>query len=131
MLRVSNVQNPPDARLVVSRTHRSPLIERIKAPLGILTERSVGSVGIKAALVASDQADLYVHGGGGAKRWDSCAPEAIVRGAGGIFTDLDGVPIDYRSADLVLHSGMVVSNPALGERVLSVTRGLRRTKDEG
>jgi 3'(2'), 5'-bisphosphate nucleotidase len=82
-------------------------------------------VGVKVARVATGQADLYVHAGGGAKRWDSCAPEAILVAAGGRFTDLDGLPIDYASPDLRLTNGMIASNGALHEIVLAVARERR------
>ncbi|MEO7328744.1 MAG: inositol monophosphatase family protein [Minicystis sp.] len=68
---------------------------------------------MKVWRVASAAADLYGHAGLGAKRCDSCAPEAILAAAGGHFTDLDGAPIDYTSPDLMLRNGILASNDAL------------------
>ena len=63
-----------------------------------------------------------MHGGGGAKRWDTCGPEAILVAAGGRFTDLDGALIDYRATDLTVRTGIVASNGLLHDAVLAVTQ---------
>ncbi len=125
-LRVSTLADPAEATLMVSRSHRPPrFMEAMHAALGIHRIVPCGSVGVKVARVASAAADLYVHAGLGAKRWDSCAPEAILAAAGGRFSDLDGTPIDYASADLMLRSGLIASNGALFERVRAALAGQR------
>jgi 3'(2'), 5'-bisphosphate nucleotidase len=58
-----------------------------------------GSVGIKCALVAQGAADLYVHPVPFLKEWDTCAPEAVLRGAGGRVTDCAGEPLTYGHPD--------------------------------
>src|SRR5690606_16214838 len=89
-LAVSATERFDVARMLVSRSHRPPLIEPLCRRLGIRTLVPCGSVGVKVARLARGQADLYVHAGLGMKRWDTCAPEAILRAAGGKLTDLDG-----------------------------------------
>ena len=81
-LHVSAVSNPSEARLLVSRSHRPPMIEPLIHRLGITRTVACGSVGVKIARIVFGEGDLYVHGRG-AKRWDSCAPEALLVGAGG------------------------------------------------
>ena len=111
-----------DATLVVSRSHRAPeFLEPIINGLGITRVVPCGSVGVKVARIARGEADLYIHGGGGAKRWDTCAPEAILAAAGGHFTDLEGADIDYSSPDLVQRTGILASNGALHAAALHVT----------
>lgn len=124
-LRVTAERSPANARLLVSRSHRPRLVEPFTGRLGITALVPCGSVGVKVARLASGAADLYVHGGGGASRWDSCAPEAVLAGAGGSFTDLDGELIDYADADLTLPNGIVASNGALHPAVLEAIRELR------
>jgi 3'(2'), 5'-bisphosphate nucleotidase len=121
-LAVSAVADPRAATLVVSRSHRPAIVEPVIARLGIPRVVPCGSVGVKVARLAQARADLYVHGGAGAKRWDTCAPEAVLVAAGGRFTDLAGEPIDYACADLAVRRGIVASNGALHEAVLGVTR---------
>ena len=125
-LRVTTERDPANARLLVSRSHRPRLVEPFTSRLGLTRLVPCGSVGVKVARLASGQADLYVHGGGGASRWDSCAPEAILAGAGGLFTDLDGERIDYADADLTLPNGIVASN---GARHPAVLEALREQRD--
>jgi 3'(2'), 5'-bisphosphate nucleotidase len=125
-LRVSALSDAREATLLVSRSHRPPrFIEAMSEALGIRRVVPCGSVGVKVARVASAAADLYVHAGLGAKRWDACAPEAILAAAGGRFSDLDGAPIDYTSADLMLRNGLVASNEALFDQVRAAIVGAR------
>lgn len=120
-LTVSDVRDPRQATMVVSRSHRPAIVEPILDRLGIASVFPCGSVGVKVARIAARAADLYVHGGAGAKRWDTCAPEAVLVAAGGRFTDLSGAPIDYASADLHLRRGLVATNGPLHDAVLAVT----------
>jgi 3'(2'), 5'-bisphosphate nucleotidase len=120
-LRVTTVRDPREATMMVSRSHRPRIVEPVIERLGIHKTVSCGSVGVKVARIALGEADLYVHGGRGAKRWDSCAPEAILIAAGGRFTDIEGELIDYAAADLMLDNGLVASNGALHDTVLAVT----------
>lgn len=121
-LRVSAVSAPADATLIVSRSHRPKEIEPLLARLGISKVVPCGSVGVKIARIATGEVDLYVHGGGGAKLWDSCAPEAVLLGAGGSFTDLSGAPIDYKGPGLKLGRGIIASNGALQAAVVAAAR---------
>ncbi|NOX63019.1 MAG: 3'(2'),5'-bisphosphate nucleotidase CysQ [Chloroflexi bacterium] len=109
-LRVSDVAEPASMRLVVSRSHRNPLLDQIKAALGLTRERISGSVGLKCGLIARREADLYLHPAPGIKEWDSCAPEAILRAAGGQMTDCWGRALRYNKEDVVQHGGLVASN---------------------
>ncbi|WP_437653780.1 3'(2'),5'-bisphosphate nucleotidase CysQ family protein [Sorangium sp. So ce1182] len=121
-LRVSSVAAPADAALIVSRSHRPKELEPLIARLGITRVVPCGSVGVKIARIATGEVDLYIHGGGGAKLWDSCAPEAVLLGAGGRFTDLAGAPIDYAGPGLKLARGIIASNGALQDAVVAAAR---------
>jgi 3'(2'), 5'-bisphosphate nucleotidase len=112
-LSVSSVSDPHAATLMVSRSHRPAMLDPLIQRLGIERVVPCGSVGVKISRLVLGQGDLYVHGGLGAKRWDTCAPEAILAAAGGRFSDLAGKPIEYASGDLVLRNGIVASNGAL------------------
>jgi 3'(2'), 5'-bisphosphate nucleotidase len=125
-LAVTNVSNPKEARAVVSRSHRSRELEPVLARLGITNEVSVGSVGLKVARVVTGAADVYVHPNRGAKKWDSCAPSAILEAAGGSFTDVDGNAIDYRAPSLDLARGIAATNGVLHPAVIAACRGAMR-----
>ncbi len=109
-LHVSDVSEPSQMRLVVSRSHRNPIVDGIKQALGIDQERISGSVGLKCGLIARNEADLYLHPAPGLKEWDTCAPEAILFGAGGRVTDCWGRPFLYNQPDVHRHFGLVASN---------------------
>jgi 3'(2'), 5'-bisphosphate nucleotidase len=96
-IHVSHVTELAQVRCAVSRFHRSKNVDAKLATLGCKELVPVGSSGIKGVLVANAGLELYAHPSRGkVKLWDACAPEAIVRAAGGIYTDGKGVPFDYR-----------------------------------
>ncbi len=101
------------ARCAVSRFHRSKSLDAKLTRLGALELRPIGSSGIKGVVVANGQVEIYAHPSRGkVKLWDACAPEAIVRAAGGYYTDASGVPFDYRG-EVAQGQGTVAANPAL------------------
>lgn len=106
-------------RVMISRARPPRILRAIQAELGAVRTIPCGSVGAKVAFVARGDADLYVHGSGAAKRWDTCGPEAVILAAGGRFTDLEGASIDYTSPDLAIRRGLVASSSALHARVLA------------
>lgn len=112
-IHVSAVAEPREAHVLCSRSHRSGRLARALGRLAPRQVQPMGSAGLKGAHVAQGSADLYVTLGASGKLWDSCALDAIVRAAGGIVTDTGGVPIDYRSPEMSLRSGLVVANPEL------------------
>lgn len=120
-LRVSDAKDPSSLRLVVSRSHRSHDTDDLVQRLGITQERKSGSVGLKVGLIAEQQADLYVHLSSKSSAWDACAPEAILRAAGGSFRDLQGDPFVYNGESMANERGILACNAAcLGEVLPSV-----------
>jgi 3'(2'), 5'-bisphosphate nucleotidase len=125
-LRVSDVAEPKDLRLVVSRSHRSKTTDAVVQRLGITKETESGSVGLKCGLLAEARCDLYVHVSDKSFRWDNCAPEAVIRSAGGTLTDLAGARYRYDGAELQNHRGLLACNAAAFERVLPVASQVAR-----
>ena len=117
-LSVSAIADPHAIRLVASASHRSEAIDRVRAVLGVTDEMNVGSVGLKLALIAQGDRDLYVNPNSKSSLWDSAAPEAILVEAGGILSDLAGKPLDYRGPELRNLRGLVASNGHLHALVL-------------
>lgn len=127
-LRVSDVSETQAAKMMVSRSHRPPLIDPLAKHLGVTQQVPCGSVGVKVSRVVTADAEIYVHAGKGAKLWDTCAPEAILVAAGGRFTDLDGKPIDYAVADISIPNGLVATNAALFDRVVEGVAAVRHPR---
>jgi 3'(2'), 5'-bisphosphate nucleotidase len=123
-LRVSDVSDPSALTLVVSRSHRSSKTDRIAQELGITKELRSGSVGLKIGMVAERVADLYVHASDKSSLWDTCGPEAILRAAGGRFTDVAGDPYRYDVSEMRTARGILACNAATYDRVLAVVRAV-------
>lgn len=122
LLRVSEVRDPREATVAVSRSHRSERVDRVLAELGIQREIRHGSVGMKVTLLATRAADVYIHPTPGTKEWDLCAPEAIVKAAGGEMTDMFGRPLRYNKPDPRNPHGLVATNGYLHRAVLEAIR---------
>ena len=105
--------------MVVSRSRPSAELDAVAASLKLRAKTRVGSAGLKGIKVACGEADVYAHLGRAGYRWDACAPEAIVVGAGGTVTDTFGKAIDYRALELANEDGMVMSNGLLHAAVLA------------
>jgi 3'(2'), 5'-bisphosphate nucleotidase len=114
----SRVSELSQSHILVSRSHHFDRVNHPIEALGAATLSSLGSAGLKGAMVAEGQADAYVAPRRAGKRWDACAIDALVNAAGGCVTDAFGRPIDYRGSTLVNDRGMVVSNLALHRSIL-------------
>jgi 3'(2'), 5'-bisphosphate nucleotidase len=125
--RLRAVPAPESApRLVGSRSHAEPLLVRMQEALGIVDVRPSGSVGVKCGLIARGERDLYVHPVPYLKEWDTCAPEVVLREAGGSVTDCLGAPLRYNRADPVQPDGILACGPGVLERVLETVSGMYR-----
>jgi 3'(2'), 5'-bisphosphate nucleotidase len=119
---------PPGAmRIVVSRSHADATVEALCAALPITERRPSGSVGIKCGLIARGECDLYAHPVPYMGEWDTCAPEVILREAGGTVLDCTGEPLRYNKADPHQPAGILACAPGLLEQVLPVVADAVRT----
>ena len=125
-LTVSTVASPRDLKLVVSRSHRNRAVANVVSQLGIEQETTSGSVGLKAGLIAEQTADLYVHIADKSSKWDACGPEAVLKAAGGRFTDLAGNTYRYGGTDMRNRGGILACNAAAYDAVLPVARDAAR-----
>ena len=123
-LKVTGEARLREMRLAESRSHRGPRMDTVVHALGVRAEVKRHSVGIKVGLLVERQADLYIHLSGKTKQWDTCAPEAVLREAGGRMTDLWGEPLVYNTADVYNHNGLVASNGAAHDLVIARVRPL-------
>jgi 3'(2'), 5'-bisphosphate nucleotidase len=123
-LHVSEHSQTDQLGLIVSRSHRPKSTEQLRRELGIRRETVSGSVGLKIGQIAEQNADLYVHVSDKSSAWDTCAPEAILRAAGGRFTDLAGDAFVYGREDLRTRCGILACNDSAYDRVLPVVRDI-------
>lgn len=124
-LRVSDITDVTQGRLVGSRSQRGPQLERALARLSPRDVLMMGSAGLKGTLVASAEVEAYVAPGYAGQRWDACAADALVTAAGGILTDTHGDPIDYRAPSLSNSRGLIASNGHIHEALVRAFEDLR------
>ncbi len=84
-------------------------------------------MGVKCALITNREADLYVHPVPYLKEWDTCAPEALVRAAGGRVTDCAGRSLQYGKPEPVQPGGIFAATRDVWSLVAPIV--LRETRD--
>jgi 3'(2'), 5'-bisphosphate nucleotidase len=106
-------------RIAVSRSRAPQLVRNIS---GLINAELVplGSAGAKVAAVIGGEADAYVHGGG-FYEWDTAAPVAVARAAGFHASRIDGSPLAYNQADLLMPD-ILVCRPGLAPLLLQAIR---------
>ena len=118
--------DPSSIVLAVSRSHPVRRLDLLASELGIEKVVRYGSVGLKCAMVAEGAADLYVHPSARSYRWDACAPEAVVRAAGGVLVDLAGEPYRYGEGELQNRRGILACSKELLHAVLPIAERIGR-----
>jgi 3'(2'), 5'-bisphosphate nucleotidase len=108
-LRVSSASALEDFRVAIGRTRVPPNVQRfLDARDANAQIRRVGA-SIKLMALARGDLELCLWLHAAEKAWDTCAPEVIVREAGGKMTDVDGNRLVY--GDELKHlRGVVASN---------------------
>ncbi len=118
-IHVSAHETLQGARVLVSRSHLPDEARARMNELGLVTV-PCGSAGVKAAKIACGEGDLYAQPGRAGKLWDACAPEAVVRAAGGVWRTTAGYGYDYTNESLENGSGIVAGNAKLVEAIVAV-----------
>lgn len=89
--------DPPADRFIVTTT-RSHCTELVTSALNALNPNEilrVGGAGYKVLQLLEGKAHAYVFASSGCKKWDTCAPEAVLEAYGGILTDITGEHYAY------------------------------------
>jgi 3'(2'), 5'-bisphosphate nucleotidase len=94
-LQVNSDKNIHNITLIQSRHHYSKKAQQLAEKLGIKKRILQSSLGLKLASIAEGKADIYFNFSGRCHLWDLCAPEIILREAGGIISDKNGSPLSY------------------------------------
>jgi 3'(2'), 5'-bisphosphate nucleotidase len=108
-LRVSGAASLADAVLV--RSHGKP--GRVGEDVRVIGPKRVVetySAGVKLAIVARGEADLYPNTYSQFADWDICAGHVLVTEAGGTVTQLKGDPLTYGNAAFRQHGGILATN---------------------
>lgn len=107
-------------RVIVSRSHAGDVKNALKRSHGDNVDIiSAGGSGYKTIELLKGQANAYVHLTH-IKKWDICAPNAIVNSLNGRFTDLYGKTIDYgdKKAKIVTRGLAVSLDPKIHQNIV-------------
>ncbi|XP_026280716.1 3'(2'),5'-bisphosphate nucleotidase 1 [Frankliniella occidentalis] len=87
---------PANQRIIATtRSHSNALAEQAIEALKADKVLCVGGAGHKVLLLMEGKAHAYVFARDGCKRWDTCAPEAVLEAMGGRLTDMRGNQYAY------------------------------------
>uniref|UniRef100_T1HX87 3'(2'),5'-bisphosphate nucleotidase 1 n=1 Tax=Rhodnius prolixus TaxID=13249 RepID=T1HX87_RHOPR len=83
----------------------------------------------KVILLLEGKAHCYVFPTPGCKRWDTCAPEAVLEAAGGILTDIFGKKYSYSNdTDYLNNDGVLAAlDPKIHKRCLDILNLTNKT----
>ncbi len=109
-------------RLLVSRSHYSPLMKEVAAELHA-NEITMSSIGYKAAAILEGRGDLQLTDGN-LGEWDVAAAQCILEEAGGAVSDLSGDPLTYRNPDWRIGEGFVAGTRETVDTAIAVIQKL-------
>ncbi|MCB9358974.1 hypothetical protein H6503_03520 [Candidatus Woesearchaeota archaeon] len=119
-IRVSNVRNLREARLVKSTAFPDQTIDRMIKDLKMPEGVDIGSFGLKVCKVAEGEAELYIFMNKKFGLWDACSSGLIISEAGGILTDRFGAEIKYSQDQVKCSNGAITSNGWLHNPALKI-----------
>jgi 3'(2'),5'-bisphosphate nucleotidase len=99
-----------ELRLGISRHNAPPALLAWLDAQGLSARALRTGASTKYMALAEGTLDGVVTITGGEKEWDTCAPELVVREAGGVVTDGDGRPLRYNQPGIDRPRGIVASN---------------------
>jgi 3'(2'), 5'-bisphosphate nucleotidase len=121
-MRVSPESDFSRVVVAVSRSHDSSESQRIRKNLGFERVIHSGSAGLKVGMICEGKAHLYFHLERGTSQWDTCAPDIILREAGGRMTDMAGRPLIYNRSERGNLGGIIASNGIIHDAVVRAAK---------
>ncbi|XP_049613206.1 3'(2'),5'-bisphosphate nucleotidase 1 [Syngnathus scovelli] len=105
------LQEVPDNKRIVTttRSHSSKLITDCVNAMEPHEVLRVGGAGNKIIQLIEGKASAYVFASPGTKKWDTCAPEVLLRCVGGKLTDMHNNPYRYDADVKRVNSGGVLA----------------------
>ena len=110
---LSTNKNLREMTLVTSQNHKDRYLQKLLSKIPCKKVISMGSIGCKISSILRGESDLYISLSdpqkGSPKDWDYAAPDAILRAAGGVITNLNNEEIVYNKKNLD-HSGLIIAS---------------------
>lgn len=91
--------SPPEGKFIVTttRSHSNAIVQAALDALSPTEVIKVGGAGYKVLQLLEGKAHAYVFASAGCKKWDTCAPEAVLEAQGGVLTDIVGTHYSYHA----------------------------------
>lgn len=125
-IKTSPIQDISKARLItrVPSQDIRPVEEKLNT-LPFASRKSGGGIGEKLCQIAAGLAEANINTNKRVSKWDTAGAQIILEEAGGVVSDFDGNPINYKSESVRLERSFVASaNQDLHTKILSELRKL-------
>ena len=103
--------------LVTSKNHGNKTLNNLIRKLNFKDVIVMGSIGCKIASIIRGESDIYISlslpGQSSPKDWDFAAPEAILKAAGGVITNIDNQELSYGKKNFEQGGIIIASNNKL------------------
>lgn len=109
-LHVSNENSLEQLRVAASRSHLTQELQDIYHQLGFRHIVQSGSLGLKFAMIARQLCHIYFNLSNLTSAWDTCAPEVILKEAGGRISNLFGYRLTYTFSHVRNRKGVLATN---------------------
>jgi len=100
--------------IFTSKSHVHPKFNNLLEELNPRRVIGMGSVGYKVTSILRGEGDLYISyslkGGSSPKDWDMAAPESLIRGIGGFFTDVKGTNLKFLKTGNFDQEGILIAS---------------------
>lgn len=124
--RVSSITELKEATLTQSHSRGEPLESWAAKLLGMKQVKESYSAGVKLAMVARGEADIYINTYTAFRDWDICAGQILVEEAGGSVSGLAGEVLEYGLPGAWQRAGLLATNGHLQETVLSKLKSAKK-----
>lgn len=109
-LQVSTEANLNKLRVAASRSNYNRELGKLYRRLGFQHIVRSGSLGLKFSLIARQACDIYFNMSNITACWDTCAPEVILKEAGGRISNLSGTRLTYTISHVKNRNGVIATN---------------------
>jgi len=103
-----------DMILVTSKNHRNEILKNLIQKIDFYKVITMGSIGCKIASIVRGESDIYISlslsGKSSPKDWDFASPNAILKAAGGVITNLDNQELSYGNSNFEQGGIIVATN---------------------
>lgn len=116
--------------VTTTRSHFNDLVREALDALQPSEILRVGGAGFKVLQLLEGRAHAYVFASPGCKKWDTCAPEAVLEAHGGRLTNMAGVQYQYGPEEAFPNRGGVLATAPGTDHADVVARIPERLKEE-